>query len=75
VIVEPEGYVCIADESPVNSGHALVLQTVHRQYLQSADCDRLHSFLREAIAAVRERCEPDGMNVDHSSATVTPPNE
>ncbi len=63
VIVEPEGDVCIAERYPVKAGTRW-FPRVHRQCLQSADWNRLHSFLREATVAVRERCEPDGTNVD-----------
>lgn len=63
IILESESYICIADKYPVTDGHALVLPKVHKQNLGAANWEQLNSFLREAIAVVRDRYNPDAMNV------------
>jgi diadenosine tetraphosphate (Ap4A) HIT family hydrolase len=51
------------DKYPVNEGHALVLPKDHIQYLQDADWKQLTAFLEEAIAEVRNRYDPDALNI------------
>ena len=63
ILLETDSYLCFLDKFPVNEGHALVVPKTHVQYLDEADSSALYEFLEQAVAEVRRRYEPDGMNI------------
>lgn len=63
IVLETDTYLCFLDKYPVNEGHALVVPKSHVQYFDEADGSALYEFLERAVAEVRHRYEPDGMNI------------
>lgn len=63
VLLETEGYLCILDKYPVNEGHALAIPKAHTQYLSEIDSPPMYEFLEQSITEVRQRYQPDGMNI------------
>jgi len=63
VLLETEGYLCILDKYPVNQGHALAVPKTHNQYLSEIDSPSMYEFLEQSITEVRQRYQPDGMNI------------
>lgn len=62
-LIETESYLCFLDKYPVTEGHSLVIPRDHIQYLEQADGAALYEFLETAIAEVRRKYDPDGINV------------
>jgi len=76
VLLEAERHLCFLDKYPVNEGHALVVPKDHAQRLDEANGSELYDFLEQAITEVRDRYEPDAVNVglnDGSAAGQTIP--
>jgi len=70
VLLETERHLCFLDKYPVTEGHALVIPKSHVQYLDEADGGALYEFLERAVAEVRRRYEPDGMNIGLNDGPV-----
>jgi diadenosine tetraphosphate (Ap4A) HIT family hydrolase len=62
-LIETESYLCFLDKYPVTEGHSLVIPRDHIQYLEQADGAALYEFLETAIAEIRRKYDPDGINV------------
>ncbi|MDJ1432303.1 HIT family protein [Halostagnicola sp. A-GB9-2] len=63
VLLESADYCCFLDAYPVNEGHALVAPKTHVRYMEDLEDPKLYEFLREALAEVNRRYEPDSTNV------------
>lgn len=63
VLLETDRHLCILDKYPVNEGHALVIPKTHVQYFDEIDDLSLYEFLERAVAEVRQRYQPDGINI------------
>jgi len=63
VLLETDEHICFLDKYPVNEGHALAISKNHVQSLEEADSVELYEFLERAIEEVRQRYNPDGMNI------------
>jgi diadenosine tetraphosphate (Ap4A) HIT family hydrolase len=63
VLLQTEGYLCILDKYPVNEGHALAVPKTHTQFLSEIDSLPMYEFLEQSITEVRQRYQPDGMNI------------
>lgn len=70
ILLETDSCLCILDEYPVNKGHALAIPKTHIQYLSEIDDRSLYEFLERAIAEVRQRYQPDGMNIGLNDGPV-----
>ena len=63
VVLESNDYLCFLDNHPVNDGHALVIPKHHIQYLEQASDPLLFEFLRDALAEINQRFNPDSTNI------------
>lgn len=70
ILLETNSFLCFLDKYPINEGHALVVPKTHVQYLDRAEGSALYEFLERAVAEVRRRYEPDGMNIGLNDGVV-----
>lgn len=70
ILLETDTFLCFLDAYPVTEGHALVVPKRHVQFLDDADGVALYEFLERAIATVRSRYDPDGLNVGLNDGPV-----
>lgn len=70
VLLETDRHICILDKYPVNEGHALAIPKIHVQHISEIDDHSLYEFLEQAIAEIRQRYQPDGMNIGLNDGAV-----
>jgi diadenosine tetraphosphate (Ap4A) HIT family hydrolase len=70
IMLETDEYLCILDNYPVNEGHALAMPKTHVQYHREFSDDSFYEFLERAVTEVRQRYQPDGVNIGLNDGPV-----
>jgi len=67
---ETDTHLCFLDAYPVTEGHALAVPKAHVRSLDGVEGIALDGFLERAVAEVRRRYDPDGLNLGVNDGPV-----
>jgi diadenosine tetraphosphate (Ap4A) HIT family hydrolase len=70
ILFEDEKHICILDKYPVTEGHTLVIPKAHIKRFNAVDDWSMYESLERAVDQVRDRYEPDAMNIGLNDGPV-----